>query len=216
MVKQGFWDFSFISQDSSSYLRDFGIKDGLVKLIDEIEKIDGVKSARILYLYPSTLSDEMIEAIIKAKKFHNYFEMPIQHISDKMLKVMRRGSGSKTIKYQLSLMKKAPKAFFRTSVIVGHPKESEEDFKKIKEFIDEFGFDRVSIFEYSDEEGTHSYKLEEKVDKKTIKKRVKELEKIVEKNLQNSLKKDLKKVIDVVITGESSEGEFFLGAKKLL
>jgi len=216
LVKQGYYDFSFISQDSSSYLRDFGIKDGLVKLIDEIEKIDGVKSARILYLYPSTLSDEMIEAIIKAKKFHNYFEMPIQHISDKMLKVMRRGSGSKTIKYQLSLMKKAPKAFFRTSVIVGHPKESEEDFKKIKEFIDEFGFDRVSIFEYSDEEGTCSYKLEEKVDKKTIKKRVKELEKIVEKNLQNSLKKDLKKVIDVVITGESSEGEFFLGAKKLL
>ncbi len=216
LVEEGFWDFSFISQDSSSYLRDFGIKDGLVKLIDEIEKIDGVKSARILYLYPSTLSDEMIEAIIKAKKFHNYFEMPIQHISDKMLKIMRRGSGSKTIKYQLSLMKKAPKAFFRTSVIVGHPKESEEDFKKIKEFIDEFGFDRVSIFEYSDEEGTHSYKLKEKVDKKTVKKRVKELEKIVEKNLQNSLKKDFGKVIDVVITGESSQGEFFVGAKKLM
>jgi tRNA A37 methylthiotransferase MiaB len=158
----------------------------------------------------------MIKAIINAKKFHNYFEMPIQHISDKMLKVMRRGSGSKTIKHQLSIMKEAPDAFFRTSVIVGHPKESEEDFRKIKEFIDEFGFDRVSIFEYSDEEGTHSYKIEEKVDKKTIKRRVEELEKIVSKNLQNSLKKDVGKVIDVVLTGESSEGEFFLGAKKLL
>ena len=216
LVKQGFWDFSFISQDSSSYLRDFGVKDGLVQLIDKIEKIDGVKSARILYLYPSTLSDEMINAIIDAKKFHNYFEMPIQHISDNMLKIMRRGSGAKTIKHQLDLMKKAKDAFFRTSVIVGHPKESDEDFQEIKEFVKSFGFDRVSIFEYSDEEGTHAYNLEDKIPEKTVKQRIKQLEKVVEKNLQNSLEKDLNKIIDIVITGESSEGEFFLGAKKLL
>ena len=216
LVKKGFYDFSFISQDSSSYLRDKGIKDGLVNLIEEIEKIEGVKSARILYLYPSTLSDVMIEKLISSKIFHNYFEMPIQHISDKMLKVMRRGSGSNTIKHQLNLMKTAPEAFFRTSVIVGHPKESDEDFKQIKDFIDEFGFDRVSIFEYSDEEGTHSFNLKDKINKETIKQRVKELETIVEKNLLNSLKKDLEKTIDIVITGKSSEGEFFLGAKKLL
>ncbi len=216
LVKQGFWDFSFISQDSSSYMRDFGVKDGLVQLIDKIEKIEGVKSARILYLYPSTLSDEMINAIIDAKKFHNYFEMPIQHISDKMLKLMRRGSGSETIKHQLNLMKDAKDAFFRTSVIVGHPQESDEDFEKIKNFIEYFGFDRVSIFEYSDEEGTKAYQLEDKIPEKTVKQRVKQLEKVVEKNLQNSLEKDLNKIIDIVITGESSEGEFFLGAKKLL
>ncbi len=216
LVKKGFYDFSFISQDSSSYLRDKDIKDGLVNLIEEIEKIDGVKSARILYLYPSTLSDKVIEKIISSKIFHNYFEMPIQHISDNMLKIMRRGSGSETIKHQLSLMKSASEAFFRTSVIVGHPKESDEDFKLIKDFIDEFKFDRVSVFEYSDEEGTHSFNIEDKVDKKTIKQRVKELEAVVEKNLQISLQKDLGKIIDIVITGESSEGEFFLGAKKLL
>ena len=216
LVDKGFYDFSFISQDSSSYLRDKGEKDGLVKLIEEIEKIEGVKSARILYLYPSTLSDIVIEKIIASKVFHNYFEMPIQHISDKMLKIMRRGSGSQTIKHQLNLMKKAENTFFRTSVIVGHPGESDEDFEEIKDFIDEFGFDRVSIFEYSDEEGTHSYNMKDKIDKKIIKRRIKELEKIVEKNLISSLKKDIGKVIDVVITGESSEGEFFLGAKKLM
>ncbi len=216
LVKQGFYDFSFISQDSSSYLRDKDIKDGLVNLIEEIEKIDAVKSARILYLYPSTLSDKVIEKIISSKTFHNYFEMPIQHISEHMLKIMRRGSGTKTIKHQLSIMKTAPEAFFRTSVIVGHPKESEKEFEEIKNFIDEFGFDRVSVFEYSDEEGTHSFNIEDKVDKETIKQRVKELEVVVEKNLQASLKKDLGKTVDIVITGESSEGEFFLGAKKLL
>ncbi len=216
LVQQGFWDFSFISQDSSSYLRDKGIKDGLVELINEIEKIAGVKSARILYLYPSTLSDKVIEKIISSKVFHNYFEMPIQHISDKMLKVMRRGSGSETIKHQLNLMKKAKDTFFRTSVIVGHPKESEEDFKEVKNFIGEFGFDRVSIFAYSDEEGTHSYNLDKKIDEETIKRRVEELEEVVHRNLINSLNKEIGKEIDVVITGESSEGEFFLGAKKLI
>ena len=216
LVQQGFWDFSFISQDSSSYLRDKGIKDGLVELINEIEKIAGVKSARILYLYPSTLSDKVIEKIISSKVFHNYFEMPIQHISDKMLKIMRRGSGSSIIKHQLDLMKKAKDAFFRTSVIVGHPKESEEDFKEVKNFIGEFGFDRVSIFAYSDEEGTHSYNLDKKIDEETIKRRVEELEEVVHRNLINSLNKEIGKEIDVVITGESSEGEFFLGAKKLV
>jgi len=216
LVEQGFWDFSFISQDSSSYLRDFGQKDGLVQLTKTIEKIDGVKSARILYLYPSTLSDEMIEAIINSKKFHNYFEMPIQHISDHMLKIMRRGSGSETIKHQLNLMQKAKDPFFRTSVIVGHPGESDEDFKQIKDFIEKFAFDRVSIFEYSDEEGTKAYTLEDKIPEDVIEQRVKDLESVVEKNLQKSLNKDLGKTIDVVITGESSEGEFFLGAKKLI
>jgi len=216
LVKKGFYDFSFISQDSSSYLRDKGVKDGLVSLIEKIEKINGVKSARILYLYPSTLSDNIIKRIISSKVFHNYFEMPIQHIDDKMLKIMRRGSGSETIKHQLHIMRDAKDGFFRTSVIVGHPGETDDEFEKLKKFLKSEKFDRVSIFEYSDEDGTHSFNLKDKVDKKTIKKRVKELEEIVHKNYINSLKKDIGKTIDIIITGESSEGEFFLGAKKLL
>jgi len=133
-----------------------------------------------------------------------------------MLKVMRRGSGNETIKHQLSIMKTAKEAFFRTAFIVGHPKESEEDFEELLEFVKEFDFDRVSIFEYSDEEGTKAHTLEEKVPSQIVKKRVKKLEKVVSKSLKKSLQKELDKEIDVVITGESSEGEFFLGAKKLL
>ena len=93
LVAKGFYDFSFISQDSSSYLRDMGEKEGLIKLIDAVEKVDGVKSARILYLYPTTTSDALIDRIIASPIFHNYFDMPIQHISDAMLKRMKRGAG---------------------------------------------------------------------------------------------------------------------------
>lgn len=82
LVKKGFWDFSFVSQDSSSYLRDQNIKDGLSLLIQRIELIEGVKSARILYLYPSTTTISLLKNIAKSKLFHNYFDMPIQHIND--------------------------------------------------------------------------------------------------------------------------------------
>ena len=88
LVAQGFFDFSFIAQDTSSYLLDEGQKDGLIKLISEIERIKGVKAARILYLYPSSVSLALIEKIIASKVFVNYFDMPLQHISDKMLSLM--------------------------------------------------------------------------------------------------------------------------------
>ncbi len=214
LTKKGFYDFSFISQDSSSYLRDFNIKDGLVDLIDEIEKTEGVKSARILYLYPTTLSDQLIDKIISSKIFHNYFDMPIQHISDKMLKIMKRGALKETIIHQLTKMRESENSFLRTSVIVGHPKESEEDFKELCEFLEDFDFDRVNIFAYSDEEGTKAYEMKEKIDKDTIEKRIEILNKTVERKFQKSLKKDLNKEVLIIAKGESSEHEYLIGAKK--
>ncbi|MBS9778906.1 MAG: radical SAM protein, partial [Campylobacteraceae bacterium] len=208
-------DFSFISQDSSSYMYDLGCKDGLLQLVSEVEKIDGVKSARILYLYPSTLSLELIEKIINSKVFHNYFDMPIQHISDAMLKRMKRGAGAKKIKEQLNAMKNAPKSFLRTSIIVGHPCESEEEFEEVCEFLNEFDFDRVSIFAYSDEEGTSAYKMSEKIDEQTIDKRIEKLNAIVEEKTKKSLEKNINQCIKVILEGESSEGEFFLSGRKL-
>ncbi len=217
LVKQGFYDFSFISQDSSSYLRDFDQKDGLIQLIDEIESIKGVKSARILYLYPSTLNDEVLYKIIDSPIFHNYFDMPIQHISEDMLKSMRRGSGQEVIKHQLKIMRDAPNSFVRTSIIVGHPGERDKDFDELCDFLKDFDFDRINVFAYSDEEGTKAQKMdEEKIDQDIIDQRIKKLNKIIKKKSQKSLQQDMNKEIDIVISGQSSEHEFFLGAKKLL
>ena len=163
MAERGYYDFSFISQDSSSYLRDFSISDGLVKLIEEMEGCTKIRSARIHYLYPTTTSDLLIDRIINSSIIHNYFDMPIQHINDKMLKIMKRGADKKRIIEQLTKMRSAKESFLRTSFIVGHPGEGESEFEEMKNFIEEFDFDRITIFAYSDEEGTSAFKSGEKI-----------------------------------------------------
>ena len=213
LVKKSYYDFSFLSQDSSSYMRDHGVSDGLINLIDEIEKIEGVRSARILYLYPSTTSKELISRIIASPIFHNYFDMPIQHISENMLKIMKRGSGAKKIKELLNLMRNAENSFLRTGVIVGHPGESEEDFDELCEFLEEFKFDRISAFAYSKEEDTASFEMEQ-IPAKIISKRLSKIEKITKKAINESLQKELGKQIYASLEGISSEGEMFYAAKK--
>ena len=213
LVKKGYYDFSFLSQDSSSYMRDQGVSDGLINLINEIEKIEGVRSARILYLYPSTTSKELISRIIASPIFHNYFDMPIQHISENMLKIMKRGSGAKKIKELLNLMRNAENSFLRTGVIVGHPGESEEDFEELCEFLEEFKFDRISAFAYSKEEDTASFEMEQ-IPAKIISKRLSKIEKITKKAINESLQKELGKQIYASLEGISSEGEMFYAAKK--
>lgn len=213
LVKKDYYDFSFLSQDSSSYMRDHGVSDGLINLIDEIEKIEGVRSARILYLYPSTTSRELISRIIASPIFHNYFDMPIQHISENMLKIMKRGSGAKKIKELLNLMRNAKNSFLRTGIIVGHPGESEEDFEELCEFLEEFKFDRISAFAYSKEEDTASFEMEQ-IPAKIISKRLSKIEKITKKAINESLQEELGKQIYASLEGISSEGEMFYAAKK--
>lgn len=215
LVKKGYYDFSFLSQDSSSYMRDHAVSDGLISLIDAVEKIEGVKTARILYLYPSTTSNALVGRIIASPVFVNYFDMPIQHASEKMLKIMRRGSGAARIKELLNLMKKAPGAFLRTGVIVGHPGESEAEFDDLCAFLQEFKFDRVSAFAYSKEEDTLSYEMEQ-VPAKIISKRLSKIEKITRAAIEASFAQELGKKFIVSLEGESSEGEMFYAAKKAL
>ncbi|MDX1294937.1 MAG: 30S ribosomal protein S12 methylthiotransferase RimO [Sulfurimonadaceae bacterium] len=215
LVKQGYYDFSFVSQDSSSYLRDQNVKDGLIHLIKRIELIDGVKSARILYLYPSTTSLALIKNIGMSKIFHNYFDMPIQHINDEMLKLMKRGFGKEKTVALLEAMKALPDSFLRTSFIVGHPNETETMFDEMCEFAETFGFDRINVFSYSDEEGTAAFDMSEKVDDETIAERAEKMGEIAAYCEEQSLQAMIGKEIEIVIDGESDEHEYILSAKAL-
>jgi len=215
LVKQGYYDFSFISQDSSSYLRDQNVKDGLIHLIKRIELIEGVKSARILYLYPSTTSMKLLQEIAKSKIFHNYFDMPIQHINDDMLRLMKRGFGKEKTLEQLNYMRSLPNSFVRTSFIVGHPGETGEMFDEMCEFAKSFGFDRVNVFAYSDEEGTSAFEVVEKIPDEVIEKRAEILGDIVKDVEIKSLQKEVGKVVEIVIDSESEEHEYLLSARKL-
>ncbi len=128
---------------------------------------------------------------------------------------MKRGAGEERVKAQLNFMRKAPDSFVRTSIIVGHPGETDEEFDALCDFMKEFDFDRTTIFSYSDEEGTKAVTMDElKIDKETIAKRIEILNAIVEEKTQKSLDKDIGKEVDIIAIGESSEHEFFIGARK--
>jgi ribosomal protein S12 methylthiotransferase RimO len=214
LVEQGYYDFSFVSQDSSSYLRDQNIKDGLIHLIRRIELIEGVRSARILYLYPSTTTMKLLKSIADSKIFHNYFDMPIQHINDDMLRLMKRGFGKEKTLELLNYMRSLPDSFLRTSFIVGHPQESDAMFEELCDFAENFGFDRINVFSYSNEEGTTAYDMVQ-VDDETISKRSERLGKIASASELVSLEKEIGKEIELIIDGESSEHEYLLSARKL-
>ena len=212
---QGYYDFSFISQDSSSFQRDLGVKDGLIALIERIGRIDGVKSARILYLYPTTTSEALIAAIGASDIFHNYFDIPLQHIDDAMLKRMKRGAGREQTLALLERMKALPEAYVRTAFIVGHPGETEEAFDTLYDFADRFGFDRMSIFAYSDEEGTAAYTMPEKSDDTTIDRRTELLGRIADEAKMNSLRKQIGTKVRLIIDGPSAEHDYLLSARDL-
>ncbi|MDD3774714.1 MAG: 30S ribosomal protein S12 methylthiotransferase RimO [Sulfurovaceae bacterium] len=214
LVAKGFWDFSFVSQDSSSYGRDIGLKDGLIDMINEIEKIEGVKSARILYLYPSTTSFALIDKIADSPVFQTYYDMPIQHSDDNMFKVMKRGFGEKKTKALLHHMQSKPNAFIRTTFIVGHPGESDEAFDKLCEFSKDFGFDRFNVFAYSNEESTSAYNMEQ-IPAKDIAQRAKKLGALAADATTLSLSKLIDTALQIVIDGESSEHEYLLSARPL-
>ena len=215
LISKGYYDFSFVSQDSSSYLRDFNMNDGLEQLISKVEKIDGVKSARILYLYPSTTSNSLIEKIASSKIFHSYYDIPLQHISSNVLKIMKRGKGAEKLKELMQLMRTQENSFVRSTFIVGHPGETQTDFDELCEYLKEYKFDRVNVFSYSDEDGTGAYDLEDKVEQELIDERAEILGDIISTITQEKLEEEIGKTFDVVVDGESSEHEYLLSARKL-
>ena len=214
LAAQGFHDFSFISQDSSSYGRDMGLKDGLRDLIKEVEVVKGINAARILYLYPSTTTFELIDAIADSTVFQTYYDMPIQHIEDNVLRTMKRGFGEEKTIELLEHMKSKPNAFLRTSVIAGHPGESEESFEKLCTFMEDFGFDRFNTFHYSNEETTTAYTMDQ-ITQDTIDERAERLGEIAESSTLHSLENMVCKTLHLVIDGESDEHEYLLSARPL-
>ena len=215
LVKKGYFDFSFVSQDSSSYLRDFNMNDGLEQLINKVERIDGVKSARILYLYPSTTTLNLIEKISDSKMFHTYYDMPLQHISSSVLKIMKRGKGEEQLRELMDHMKAMQNNFVRSTFIVGHPGETQADFEELCRYVEDYKFDRVNVFSYSDEDGTKAYELEDKVEQNIIDQRAGILGDIISKITQEKLESEIGQEFEVVVDGESSEHEYLLSARKL-
>ena len=163
LVENGVKELLVIAQDSTSYGWDLKPKVYLNDLIPSLDSL-GFEWIRLHYAHPAHLSKKIINALADSKNFCNYLDMPIQHGSDKILKSMRRGLGQNGIRNKISdLRKMIPNIRIRTTLIVGYPNESENDFKELYDFVNEIKFDRLGVFTYSEEEGTLAEKLDDNV-----------------------------------------------------
>ena len=172
LVGQGAKELVLTGQDTTFFGRDTHGKYMLAQLLKELNQINGVRWIRLLYAYPSCVTDELIDAIGSLEKVCHYLDMPLQHISDKVLQSMRRGTTKKSTYALIEKMRKRiPDLSIRTTFIVGHPGEGESEFQELLEFMETFRFDRMGMFTYSNEEGSHAATLAEHVSEKIKEKR---------------------------------------------
>ncbi len=189
LIKQGVKEITLIGQDTTRYGTD--LKEGkyLEDLLHEISLLDGIEMVRVLYLYPDEITDNVIMEIKNNPKVANYFDIPIQHASNKMLKAMnRRGDKEFLVSLINKIKTNIPDAIIRTTLIVGFPTETEDDFNELYNFVKEAKFNRLGVFTYSDEEDTKGYEMEPKVDQSIMDDR---LDKIM--SLQNNISLSLNK-----------------------
>ena len=202
LAEQGVKELIIISQDTTFYGLDLYRSQKIVALLQALEKIAGIEWIRLHYLYPTTVQDELIEFMADSQKTVPYLDMPIQHISDNMLKVMKRGGNSRRIRQIFQQARdKIKNVTLRTTFIVGHPGETNRDFDALKDFVKEIEFDRAGVFTYSHEENTSAYQLPE-LDQSLKEQRYAELMQIqqeisLEKNL-NKIGKEVHVLIDEV------------------
>lgn len=212
LASEGIKEIIVIAQDTTKYGEDIYGKSRLAELLQEISKIDGIEWIRFLYSYPEGITDELIDTVANNPKIAKYFDIPIQHISNVVLKRMNRKTSKEKIENLLEKIRnKIPNVTLRTSLIVGFPGEREEQFGELLEFVKKAKFDKLGTFMYSKEEGTPAAKLPEQIHGNTKKARY---NKIMKAQKQISLEKQENKIgktYKVLVEDISFDGKYFVG-----
>ncbi len=212
IAKDGIEEVIVIAQDTTKYGLDNYGKPMLSKLLKELCKIDGFKWIRFLYAYPESIDDELIDTVKNEDKICKYFDIPIQHFSDKVLKRMNRKSDGKSIEKLLEkIRKEIPNVILRTSLIVGFPGETEEDFFKLYEFVHRAKFDKLGVFMYSKEDNTPAAKLKDQIHymtKKSRRNKIMELQRHISKI---KLEEHIGKTYEALIDDITDDGKYYIG-----
>ncbi len=210
LASQGISEFVIISQDTSKYGLDIYGKLKLSELLNKISKIDGVKWIRILYMYLYELNDELLNEIKNNDKVCKYFDIPIQHINDKVLKDMNRKDTKQLILSKINKIKEMiPEAILRTTVIVGFPGESEEEFEELLEGIKEIKFDRLGAFTFSKEEDTKAYDMDNQIDDSVKRERLDRLLTIQKDISLSNNKNRVCNIVEVLVEEVSADEKYF-------
>ena len=212
LAKNGIKELIIIAQDTTKYGIDIYGESKLASLLDDISKIDGIKWIRFLYSYPEGITDELIDVVATNSKIAKYFDIPLQHISDNVLKRMNRKTNKKQINELISKIKsKIPDVTLRTSLIVGFPGETNEEFNELLDFVKIAKFDKLGVFKYSKEDGTPAARLPNQIHGNTKTSRYNKIMKEQQKISEENLEKKIGKVYEVLIENISFDGKYYIG-----
>jgi len=211
LARKGVKEIMLIAQDLTYYGLDLYKKQSLAGLLEKLAAIKGLEWIRLHYLYPANFPEEIISLMKENTRICRYIDIPVQHISDKILGLMKRShDGKETRSLLYNIRKELPDAAIRTTLIAGHPGETEKEYNELKVFISEFRFDRLGVFPYSHEEGTFGYNnYSDEIPERVKKARVSELMEIQQSISEELNKKKTGKIMKVVL--DRREGEFFAG-----
>ena len=200
LAGQGVREINVISQDTLSYAKDLAGRPQIAELIRALDAVEGVDWVRFLYLYPSALTDAVLDAFAGATRVLPYFDVPLQHASDRLLRAMKRGvTAERQRKLVEKLRARIPGCALRTTFIVGFPGETDADFAELCDFVREVRFDRLGVFRYSDEEGTAGFELGDKVPKSIARKRHRELMALQRGILREKLAAQVGETVQVLV-----------------
>ena len=208
LAEEGVKELILVAQDSSRYGEDLGKQDALSQLMRELSHTDGIEWVRVMYTYPTHISDAFLDVMAEEPKAVKYLDIPLQHASQNVLKLMKRGGNRASLERLIErVRRRVPDIAVRTTFITGFPGETEADFQELLAFIKQVEFDRVGVFTYSDEEGTPAYDLPNKVEPKVAKKR---RDRLMKAQAKISLRRNQAKVgevFQVLFEGESTESD---------
>jgi ribosomal protein S12 methylthiotransferase len=208
LAEEGVKELILVAQDSSRYGEDLGKQDALARLLRELAHVDGIEWVRVMYTYPTHISDAFLDVLAEEPKAVKYLDMPLQHASQKVLKLMKRGGNRKSLERLIERVRqRVPGIAVRTTFISGFPGETEDDFDELMGFIKSVEFDRVGVFTYSDEEGTPAFDLPDKVPHRIAVRRRNALMKEQAKISRRKNKARVGEVVPVLFEGESKESE---------
>ena len=211
LAKSGIKEIIVIAQDTTKYGIDLYGESKLAELLEKLCKIEGFKWIRFLYAYPESITDGLIEVVKKNDKICKYFDIPLQHFSDSVLKRMNRHSNSESIEKLINkIRKEIPEVILRTTMMVGFPGETEEDFFELYEFVNRAKFEKMGAFKYSKEEGTPAFKIKEHIHPKTKEARLNKLMKLEQKIAEIKLEEKIGNTYNSLVEGISSDGKYYI------
>jgi ribosomal protein S12 methylthiotransferase len=211
LAARGVAEINLVAQDSTRYGLDLGQRDGLATLLRRLGKVDGIRWIRVLYAYPATVTDPILDAIASEEKVVKYVDMPLQHASEAVLKRMKRPTGRGNLLGMVERVReRVPGVAFRTSFIVGFPGETDEDFARLCEFVEAAKFDNVGVFTYSDEEGTASFDLDARVGNAVKERRRRKLMSIQKKISRRRNKGLVGEFREVLVEGTHPDSDLLL------